>query len=194
MKKKPYSAECRWLLDRRSAWRVSTSQWARDSKPRFRWTGLPCHLKQDGQFVARHKYLFRSAHAAHSHYYIPQPARRLAQRRTNGCLFSQIDKRLRTSRRFWSRLSLALWQDTRTARSLGFHQRHTRTGDDTDTIQPLQHRRVDLQGSEDDIMARMKSSTRYSIRLAARKEVAVREGTLRTFHLLQPDARKQASR
>jgi len=34
---------------------------------------------------------------------------------------------------------------------------------------------IDLQGSEDEILARMKPKTRYNIRLAARKKVAVRE-------------------
>ena len=36
---------------------------------------------------------------------------------------------------------------------------------------------VDLQPSESDILAGMKSNTRYKIRLAARKGVAIREGT-----------------
>ncbi len=41
------------------------------------------------------------------------------------------------------------------------------------TIQPARTVLVDLQGSEDDLMMRMKSKTRYNIRLAGRKDVVV---------------------
>ncbi len=42
------------------------------------------------------------------------------------------------------------------------------------TIQPRQTMVVDLRGSEEEILARMKQKTRYNIRLAARKGVRVR--------------------
>ncbi len=41
------------------------------------------------------------------------------------------------------------------------------------TIQPPRTIRIDLRGSEDDLLARMKPKTRYNIRLAARHEVTV---------------------
>jgi peptidoglycan pentaglycine glycine transferase (the first glycine) len=41
------------------------------------------------------------------------------------------------------------------------------------TIQPPRTILVDLQGSEDELLARMKPKTRYNIRLAARHEVAI---------------------
>ncbi len=46
------------------------------------------------------------------------------------------------------------------------------------TIQPRSTILVDLTESEDDIMMRMKSKTRYNIRYAGRKGVEVRRGTL----------------
>ncbi len=46
------------------------------------------------------------------------------------------------------------------------------------TIQPPSTILVDLSASEDDIMMRMKSKTRYNIRYAGRKGVEVRHGTL----------------
>jgi lipid II:glycine glycyltransferase (peptidoglycan interpeptide bridge formation enzyme) len=49
----------------------------------------------------------------------------------------------------------------------GFRQSHQ-------TIQPLQTLIVNLQGSEEDILARMRQKTRYNIRLAGRKGVEVR--------------------
>ena len=55
------------------------------------------------------------------------------------------------------------------------------------TIQPPRTIEIDLTPSEDDILMRMKSKTRYNIRLAERKGVQVREGDLQdvsTFHQL----------
>ncbi|MCU0523055.1 MAG: peptidoglycan bridge formation glycyltransferase FemA/FemB family protein [Anaerolineae bacterium] len=46
------------------------------------------------------------------------------------------------------------------------------------TIQPRSTIVVDLSPSEDEILAAMKSKTRYNIRLAERKSVTVREGTI----------------
>ncbi len=54
-------------------------------------------------------------------------------------------------------------------------------------IQPAATILVDISLPEDEILARMKSKTRYNIRLAGRKGVSVREGTaadLPTFHQL----------
>jgi peptidoglycan pentaglycine glycine transferase (the first glycine) len=45
-----------------------------------------------------------------------------------------------------------------------------------ETIQPRRTILVDISGSEDQILMVMKQKTRYNIRLAARKEVVVREG------------------
>jgi len=55
------------------------------------------------------------------------------------------------------------------------------------TIQPAATILVDISAPEDEILARMKSKTRYNIRLAGRKGVSVREGTaadLPTFYRL----------
>jgi lipid II:glycine glycyltransferase (peptidoglycan interpeptide bridge formation enzyme) len=49
---------------------------------------------------------------------------------------------------------------------------------ETDTIQPPRTVIIDIRGSEEEILARMKSKTRYNIRLSARKEVTVRQGTI----------------
>ena len=56
-------------------------------------------------------------------------------------------------------------------RELGYRQSEQ-------TIQPRSTILVDLTASEDDIMMRMKSKTRYNIRYAGRKGVEVRHGTL----------------
>lgn len=62
-------------------------------------------------------------------------------------------------------------------------------------IQPRSTVLIDLDGEEDEILAQMKSKSRYNIRLAARKGVTVRDGTasdLSAFqHLLQETARRK---
>jgi lipid II:glycine glycyltransferase (peptidoglycan interpeptide bridge formation enzyme) len=55
------------------------------------------------------------------------------------------------------------------------------------TIQPRSTIHIDLRAELDEILARMKSKTRYNVRLAGRREVLVREGTaddLPLFHRL----------
>lgn len=58
------------------------------------------------------------------------------------------------------------------------------------TIQPPRTILVDISGSEDEVLARMKQKTRYNIRLAGRKGVTVREATLAdtpTFYALMQE-------
>ena len=51
------------------------------------------------------------------------------------------------------------------------------------TIQPPRTVLVSLEGSEEDILMRMKSKTRYNIRLAERKDILVKPSTdIRAFH------------
>jgi len=55
------------------------------------------------------------------------------------------------------------------------------------TIQPARTILIDLAGSEDELLARMHQKTRYNIRLAARKGVTVRAGSVKdveTFYAL----------
>jgi lipid II:glycine glycyltransferase (peptidoglycan interpeptide bridge formation enzyme) len=58
------------------------------------------------------------------------------------------------------------------------------------TIQPPRTILIDIAPDEDAILAKMKSKTRYNIRLSTRKGVTVREGTLddvATFHALMQE-------
>jgi len=60
----------------------------------------------------------------------------------------------------------------------------------TRTVQPPRTIHIDLSGSEEEILARMKSKTRYNIRLAERKGVTVRKGSkadVETFYGLMTE-------
>lgn len=183
IEEKPYSAEdAEWdafVAAHPHGSILQTSQWAR-LKARFGWTAYRVWLKQDGQFVAGAQMLFRSAAMRLIRIgYIPHgPLVDWHNDEQIDVLFNQIDFAAYEHRAGLVKIEPYVWQDAlppgRWDSISATHELVT----DTDTIQPPRTVVIDLQGSEDDILARMKSKTRYNIRLAARKEVTVREGTL----------------
>ncbi len=94
-------------------------------------------------------------------------------------LWPAVDALCRQAHAVFLKVEPDLWEDDpSSAPPPGFHPSHH-------AIQPRRTLVVSLEGSEDEILARMKQKTRYNIRLAARKGVTVRAwDDLEAFHRL----------
>lgn len=158
---------------------LQSSQWSR-LKGRFGWSAYRVWLRQEGQLVAGAQVLFKSyAMRMIRIGYIPHgPLVDWNDDEQVEVLLNQIDFAAYEHRAGLIKMEPYVWRDSLPAGRwdavCAAHDLIT----DTDTIQPPRTVVVDLQGSEDEILARMKQKTRYNIRLAARKDVVVREGTL----------------
>lgn len=157
---------------------LQTTNWAR-LKNRFGWSSDRVWLKQDGVLVAGAQVLYRSAALGiFKMGYIPHgPLLDWGDDEQIRVLCSQIDAAAYANGAGLVKMEPLLWQreidSVRWAEICGAHD--CRPTDDT--IQPPRTIMVDIEPSVEEIMAAMKQKTRYNIRLAARKEVVVREGT-----------------
>jgi lipid II:glycine glycyltransferase (peptidoglycan interpeptide bridge formation enzyme) len=92
-------------------------------------------------------------------------------------LWSEIDVVCRQNRTIFLKLEPDLWDDQVPDTS------HLKLETSPHNIQPPRTIIVDIKGSEDEILARMKQKTRYNIRLAEKKGVVVRAwDDLEAFH------------
>ena len=169
---------------------LQTTQWAR-LKSRFNWTTYRVWVRQEGKLVAGAQILFRSAALRLVKMgYIPHgPVVDWGNDELVRVLFGQIDRAIYQHRAGLVKIEPFLWQHDISATSISSggasvdaETWHSLCTDhelvcETDTIQPPRTMLIDINGSADDIMASFRSKTRYNIRLAARKEVAVREAT-----------------
>ncbi|NCF67515.1 MAG: peptidoglycan bridge formation glycyltransferase FemA/FemB family protein [Chloroflexi bacterium] len=157
---------------------LQTTNWAR-LKNRFGWSSQRVWLKQDGRFVAGAQILFRSAVLGMFKIgYIPHgPLVDWKNEEQIEVLFSQIDQSVYQHGAGILKMEPLLWQkDTSESDWDVICEKH-HCLITIDTIQPPNTIMVDLQPSEDEILAAMKQKTRYNIRLSARKDVTVREGS-----------------
>lgn len=144
-----------------------------DLKAPFGWTPERIQVKDCGAQI-----LFRRLPLGFSIAYIPKGPLGTDW----NVLWPEVDRLCRKRRAIFLKVEPDAWDGAE--------------GDDRDRLggfvpaAPIQPRRtivIDLSGSEDDWLARMKQKTRYNIRLAQKKEVIVRESTdLDAFqHLMQ---------
>ncbi len=90
-------------------------------------------------------------------------------------LWPRLDALCRRSRALFLKVEPDVWQG-QAARPPGF-------SDSDEDIQPARTLVVDLSGSEDDVLGRMKQKTRYNIRLAMKKDiVAAPSSDIDAFH------------
>ncbi|HHX64321.1 MAG TPA: peptidoglycan bridge formation glycyltransferase FemA/FemB family protein [Chloroflexi bacterium] len=152
---------------------LQTWAWG-ELKGAFGWTPLRYLVERDGAPVAGAQVLYRRI-GPFTLGYIPKgPVLVDADPETETALWHAIHRRSRRMR------ALALkvepeWDDAdRTHHDwLAGHG----FAPSPEYVQPRRTIMVDLCGDEDEILGRMKSKWRYNIRLSARKEVEVREGT-----------------
>lgn len=158
---------------------LQLTNWAR-LKNRFGWSSHRVWLKQEGEFVAGAQVLYRSAGLGIVKLgYIPHgPLVDWQDEEQVAVMFNQIDESAYRHGAGIVKLEPLLWQDEMSAAQWAALCARHGCAIPTDTIQPPRTIIIDLRPDEEEILAAMKSKTRYNIRLAARKDIVVREGTI----------------
>jgi lipid II:glycine glycyltransferase (peptidoglycan interpeptide bridge formation enzyme) len=183
VKEKPYDREdAEWdefVANHPNGSILQSTNWAR-LKSRFGWHSHRIWLRQDNQLVAGAQMLVRSAAFGLIRVaYIPHgPLVDWNDDEQLAVMFNQLDLAAYEQRAGFLKIEPRLWQSNV---SRGQWEAICRQQDcvmGVDTVQPPRTLLIDLQPPEEDILAAMKQKTRYNIRLAKRKGVTVREGTV----------------
>ena len=156
---------------------LQTTGWAR-LKSRFNWVSRRVWVRKDGKLVAGAQILFRSSMFGIIKIgYIPHgPLVNWEDQEQVEVLFGQIDLAAYQNRSGLVVYEPLLWQTEWPAERWADLSEKIGSRPNGKTIQPPRTSLIDLTSSEDEILGRMKSKTRYNIRLAARKGVTVRQG------------------
>jgi lipid II:glycine glycyltransferase (peptidoglycan interpeptide bridge formation enzyme) len=147
-------------------------------KARFGWQAVRLAVAQDGQLHAGAQVLFHRLPLGRTLAYVPKgPVVDFTDDAATTLLWAALHDLARSRRAILLKVEPELPDDPALAahlRDWGFHP-------SAQTVQPRSTIWVDLATEEEAILARMKSKTRYNVRLAARKGVSVRQGTLDDF-------------
>lgn len=156
-------------------------------KSRFGWQSVRLALERDDQLCAGAQVLFRRLPLGRTLAYVPKgPVVDFNEDETVTQLWSALHGLARSRRAILLKIEPEVPDDpvlSERLRGWGFRP-------SPQTIQPRRTIWVDLLDEEEILLARMKSKTRYNVRLAARKGVQVREGTLNdlgTFYTLMQE-------
>ena len=151
---------------------LQSSQWGH-LKERFGWQVARLAIEDRGQWLAGTQVLFRPL-GPRTIAYVPKgPVTDWADAEATQTLLEALHHLCRQRRAILLKIEPDLAEDPALVQkltALGFRA-------SPQTIQPQCTILLDLTPDPEAILARMKSKTRYNIRLAARKGVAVREGT-----------------
>jgi len=151
---------------------LQSSQWGQ-LKERFGWQVARVAIEDQGQWLAGTQVLSRSLGPKTIAYVPKGPITDWADAEATQALLEALHRLCRQRRAILLKIEPDLADDPTLAQkltTLGFRP-------SPQTIQPQCTILLDLTPASEDILARMKSKTRYNIRLAARKGVTVREGT-----------------
>jgi len=150
----------------------------------FGWQAVRLALEKDGRLCAGAQVLFRRLPLGRSLAYLPKgPLLNPDDAETAARLWPALHALARSRRSILLKVEPELPDDPALAarfRAWGFRP-------SPQTVQPRRTIWLDLAGDEEAILGGMKSKTRYNIRLAARKEVQIHQGTandLDTFYTL----------
>ena len=157
---------------------LQTTNWAR-LKGRFGWTARRVWARKNGKLAAGAQILFRSsAFGLVKIGYIPHgPLVDWHDPEMVSVLMNQIDLAIYEHRAGLVKMEPLLWQHEMPDIEWQAICQQNSLLADTDTIQPPRTMMLDIAPDEDQILKKMKSKTRYNIRLAGRKEVTVREAS-----------------
>ena len=115
--------------------------------------------------------------------YIPKPV--ISNQSVSGQFWKEIDEVCRKHRAVFFKLEPDLWKDDAPDNLLRITNYELQIS--PQNIQPPRTLIVDIHGSEEGILARMKQKTRYNIRLAEKKGVTVRAwDDIEAFHKMLP--------
>jgi peptidoglycan pentaglycine glycine transferase (the first glycine) len=153
-----------FLSARPNAHLLQTGEWG-ELKSMFEWNPVRIVNGDDGVQI-----LFRKLPLGFTIGYIPKA-------NPDPSLWQEIDSVCKQNRAIFLKLEPDLWNNQ--ASEISHPALHT----SSHNIQPPRTILVDLTGTEDEILARMKQKTRYNIRLAEKKGVTVRPwDDLSAFH------------
>jgi peptidoglycan pentaglycine glycine transferase (the first glycine) len=151
-------------------------QWGQ-LKAAFGWQAVRVGVEDGGRLVAGAQVLFRSFPPFPRYLsiaYVPKgPILDFGNQEICEVLLSAIHRLARQKRAILLKIEPELPDNPAVVKQLqacGFRPSQQ-------TIQPRSTIHIDLQADPDEILARMKSKTRYNVRLAGRKGVLVRDGT-----------------
>ena len=151
-------------------------QWGQ-LKAAFGWQAVCVGVEDGGRLVVGAQVLFRSLLPSFPYLsiaYVPKgPILDFGNQQISEILFSAIHRLARQKGAILLKIEPELSHSPAPVRQLqacGFRPSQQ-------TIQPRSTLHIDLRADADEILARMKSKTRYNVRLAGRKGVLVREGT-----------------
>jgi lipid II:glycine glycyltransferase (peptidoglycan interpeptide bridge formation enzyme) len=173
----PHLNDARWdaFVTRHPAGHLlQLCQWG-TLKARFGWEAVRLALEQAGELCAGAQVLFRRLPLGRTLAYVPKgPVMDYGDDAAVAQLWDALYQLARSRRAILLKIEPELPDDPALAARLlrwGFRP-------SPQTVQPRHTIWVDLTPDEGVILARIKSKTRYNVRLAGRKGVQVREGTL----------------
>ena len=168
-----------FLINHPNAHMLQTGEWG-ELKSAFGWKPVRLIL-DDGPGA---QILFRRLPLGLTLAYLPKPVFSAQQVAFSDPFWVEVDAVCKMKRAIFLKIELDTWQDSAIPAEAPFgDNKGPGVRVSPHNIQPPRTIIVDLRGTEDELLARMKQKTRYNIRLAQKKGVTVRPwDNLPAFH------------